>query len=180
MNVELYLDELLKKEGGYIDHPADRGGPTNHGITERVAREHGYQGDMQDLPIAEARRIYLERYWLAPKFDQVEQISETIAGELFDTGVNMGPATAVRFLQRALNVLNLRGKTYPDITVDGQVGPATLAALAAFLKARGNEGQLVLWRMLNAQQSVRYIELAERDGAQESFQFGWQSKRVGV
>lgn len=180
MNVERYFKTLLAKEGGYVNHPADRGGPTNHGITETVARAFGYTGRMEDLTREEATRIYLERYWVQPQFDKVQELSEVIAEELLDTGVNMGPAIAVKFLQRALNVLNQEGKTYPDVTVDGQLGRMTLAALKTFLEARGREGQMVLWRMLNAQQSVRYIEIAERNASQEAFQFGWQSNRVGM
>ncbi|EJY0890163.1 hypothetical protein OE991_005197, partial [Escherichia coli] len=43
------FDEVLGKEGGYVNHPDDKGGPTKWGITEKVARAHGYRGDMRDL-----------------------------------------------------------------------------------------------------------------------------------
>ena len=49
----------------------------------------------------------------------------------------MGPAVAATFLQRALTALNRDGKDYPDLVPDGRVGPVTLAALDAFLAARG-------------------------------------------
>jgi hypothetical protein len=55
----------------------------------------------------------------------------------------------------------------------------TITALKAFLAARGKTGETVLVRMLNAQQSVRYIELAEANASQESFEYGWQLNRVG-
>lgn len=179
MSLNQMLEELVGREGGYVDHPADRGGPTNWGITENVARAFGYKGDMRNLSRSVALEIYRRRYWEGPKFDAVGAYSMPIAEEMFDTGVNMGPGVAAKFLQRALNVLNLQGKTYPDIVADGAIGNLTLSALGAFLKARGKDGEKVLMRMLNAQQSVRYLEIAEKNGSQEAFQFGWQLNRVG-
>lgn len=173
-----YIDGIIEREGGYVNHPADRGGPTNWGITEQVARAYGYHSPMQEMPQSVARQIYEERYWFAPRFDQIDAHSGAVAEELLDTGVNMGPGVAARFLQRALNVLNQEGKTYPDITVDGAIGRMTVASLRAYLSHRGKEGHLVLCRMLNAQQGVRYIEIAEGRASQEAFVFGWLATRV--
>ena len=53
------------------NHPADKGGPTCFGITEAVARAHGYAGAMRQLPREEAAAIYRRLYWLRPRFDQV-------------------------------------------------------------------------------------------------------------
>ncbi|OUJ77248.1 hypothetical protein BXA17_19190, partial [Acinetobacter baumannii] len=69
MNIEQYLDELIKREGGYVNNPADRGGATKFGITEAVARENGYKGNMKDLPLEFAKSIYKKQYWLEPRFD---------------------------------------------------------------------------------------------------------------
>lgn len=178
MRVDDVITELLKREGGYVDHPSDRGGPTNWGITEQVARAWGYKGDMRTLPDTLARQIYLERYWLQPRFDEVNKRSERLAEELLDTGVNMGTGVASVFLQRALNALNAQEKHYPDIAVDGAIGRMTLFALDELIRRRGSDGITVLFRMLNAQQSVRYMELAEGRKSQEDFQFGWQLHRV--
>src|SRR6476661_4133079 len=100
--IDELLDALIEREGGYVNHPADRGGPTMYGITEGVARAQGYRGAMRALPRSEAAAIYKRLYWLRPRFDQIAKRSEPIAAELFDTGVNMGPAVAATFLQRAL------------------------------------------------------------------------------
>lgn len=51
MNIEQYLDELIKREGGYVNNLADRGGATKYGITEAVARANGFKGNMRDLPL---------------------------------------------------------------------------------------------------------------------------------
>lgn len=178
MKIHEYVELLIKREGGYVDHPNDRGGPTNWGITEQVARAWGYKGHMRDLPNTLARQIYTERYWLQPRFHEVNDRSELLAEEMLDTGVNMGTAVAGRFLQRALNTLNAQQKHYPDIAVDGAIGRMTLFALDQFLARRGKEGEQVLFRMLNAQQSVRYMEISEGNQTQESFSFGWQLHRV--
>ena len=178
MKVDQYITDLIAREGGYVDHPADRGGATNWGITEQVARAFGYHGRMQDMPVSVAKQIYLERYWIAPGFVHVNDHSAPVAEELLDTGVNMGTGVAVRFLQRALNVLNLEAKTYPDIVVDGAIGRMTIAALRAYLAHRGRDGHVVLLRALNAQQGVHYIEIAEGRPSQEAFVHGWFLHRV--
>ena len=180
MDVDGLIDELIEREGGYVNHPADKGGPTRFGITEAVARAHGYAGAMSDLPREEAAAIYRRLYWLRPCFDQVADRCPRVAAELFDTGANMGPAVAATFLQRALTALNRCGRDYPDLTPDGRIGPTTLAALDAFLEARGNAGgETVLLRALEALQGERYLRLAEKRPANEAFLYGWLANRIG-
>ena len=180
MDVEELIDELIEREGGYVHHPADKGGPTRFGITEAVARAHGYAGAMAELPRDEAAAIYRRLYWLRPRFNQVAERCPRVAAELFDTGANMGPAVAATFLQRALTALNRGGKDYPDLVPDGRIGPATLAALDAFLDARGRKGgETVLLRALEALQGERYLRLAEKRPANEAFLYGWLANRIG-
>lgn len=180
MDVDGLIDALIEREGGYVSHPSDRGGPTNFGITEAVARAHGYAGAMRSLPRGEAAAIYKRLYWLRPRFDQVARRSPAVAAELFDTGVNMGPAVAVTFLQRALSALNRERKDYADLVPDGRIGPATLSALDRFFDLRGRQGgEQVLLRALDALQGERYIRLAERRPANEAFLYGWLANRTG-
>jgi lysozyme family protein len=174
------IDGLIEREGGYVDNPADKGGPTCFGITEAVARAHGYAGPMRQLPREEAAAIYRRLYWQRPRLDEVAIRSPRLAAELFDTGVNMGPAVAITFLQRALTALNRGGKDYPDLVPDGRVGAATLGALDSFLRIRGkNSGETVLLRALEALQGERYLRLAERRPANEAFLYGWLANRIG-
>ena len=181
MNIDELIDALMDREGGYVNHPSDRGGPTKYGLTEAVARAHGYSGAMRSLPRDEAAAMYRRLYWLRPKFDQVAKRSTPIAAELFDTGVNMGPAVAATFLQRALSALNRGRKDYPDLVPDGRIGPATLGALDTFLELRGKaSGEAVLLRALDALQGERYLRLAERRPANEAFLYGWLANRIGA
>lgn len=177
-DLEAELTALLAREGGFVDHPDDRGGATRFGIVESVARRAGYQGAMRDLPEALARAIYRRRYWVEPRFDAVAEIAPAVAAELFDTGVNMGPGTAIGFLQRSLNALNRRGRDWADVPPTRAVDAATLDALRAALARRGADGVTVLLKAMNALQGARYIELAEARPANESFLFGWLAQRI--
>ena len=134
---------------------------------------------MRDLPRAEAASIYRRLYWLRPGFNRVALRAPKIAAELFDTGVNMGTAIATGFLQRALNALNRAARDYPDVVIDRDIGPRTLAALDGLLKARGKGGETVLLRAMEALQGERYIALAERRPSQEAFLYGWLANRIG-
>jgi lysozyme family protein len=181
MDVDELIDELIEREGEFVSHPADRGGPTRYGITEAVARAHGYAGAMNQLPRDEAAAIYRRLYWLRPRFDQVAERAPRVAAEMFDTGANMGPAVAATFLQRALTALNRGGKDFPDLVPDGRIGPATLTALDSFLEARGNRGgETVMLRALEALQGERYLRLAEKRPANEAFLYGWLANRIGT
>jgi len=174
------IEALIEREGGYVNHPDDRGGPTRFGITEAVARAHGYVGRMSELPQGKAMAIYRRLFWLRPRFDEIAKRVPRVAAELFDTGANMGPAVAATFLQRALTALNRNGKDYPDLVPDGQIGERTLTALDGFLEARGKKsGETVLLRALEALQGERYLSLAERRPANESFLYGWLANRIG-
>jgi lysozyme family protein len=179
MEVTRLIDDVIGREGGYSNHPADRGGATRWGITEAVARAHGYSGDMRAFPREEAVALYRRIYWGRPGFDRIGDISEKIATELFDTGVNMGPGVAASFLHRALNALNRGASDYADIAPSVRVDDATVAALTTFLKKRAPHGEAVLMKALEALQGERYLDLAERRPANEAFLYGWLANRLG-
>ncbi|MCG6641643.1 glycoside hydrolase family 108 protein [Acinetobacter baumannii] len=181
MNIDQYLEELIKREGGYVNNPVDRGGATKFGITEAVARANGYKGSMRELPLDVAKAIYKKQYWTAPRFDQVNAVSSAVAEELLDTGVNCGINFAKPLLQRALNLLNNQGKAgYEDLKVDGVYGSKTLDALKIYLTKRGKEGEKVLVQVLNIMQGQRYIEICERNKSQEQFFYGWIANRISI
>lgn len=170
------LDNTLEIEGSkFTDDPDDRGGPTRWGITQATARADGYTGDMRDLSRERAYDILYRKYVIAPGFERVGLLDMTIAAELVDTGVNMGPAVAARFLQRALNYFQGDG-----LAEDGKIGPATLRSLTGFAERRGTVGLNVLLSLLNAQQAMRYVELVEKSPSQRKFAYGWMANRVAV
>ena len=81
VNVDALIDTVMDREGGYVNHPADKGGPTCFGITEAVARAHGFVGSMRQLPRADAAAIYRRIYWLRPHFDEIAKRSARLAAE---------------------------------------------------------------------------------------------------
>jgi lysozyme family protein len=135
---------IFKAEGGYSDNPADPGGPTNFGIT--LATLRAYQGDpnltaddVKKLTPAVAKEIYRTAYWNRM---QCGALPAGLDLEVFDFGVNSGPAESVKTLQRLVGV-----------TQDGSVGPITLAAVAQFnvgdLIGRFAQARLAFYQSLN-------------------------------
>lgn len=99
MTKDEIINVLLDREAGYVNHPSDKGGPTNWGITAKTALAHGYSY-VRSLTKEQARAIYEADYWYGPRFDEVAELSPKIADELCDTGANMGPSVASKFFQR--------------------------------------------------------------------------------
>ena len=122
---------LLGNEGGYT---VDNGGPTNWGVTEAVARRHGYLGDMKDLPQSTAENIAKVDYWDPYHCDQ---LPDALAFQVLDAAYNGGPV--VRWLQQAA-----------ETTVDGDFGPKTLSAILAMEE----------WRMLMRFNAMRLRYMA--------------------
>lgn len=112
VNFDQAFTEIIKHEGGFVDHPSDPGGATRWGITERVARDYGYTGHMRDFPIEDAKVIYKTQYWDAVKADQLPQ---AIRYAVVDGAINSGVRQSIRWLQRAVMAKE-----------DGILGPVTL------------------------------------------------------
>lgn len=175
MTLDQILDGIIANEGGYVNNPNDSGQATNFGITQKVAQLNGYSGPMQSLPLSLARAIYQKQYINGPGFAFILPISDKIAFELIDTGVNMGVVVAGQFLQRALNVL-----TEAKLTVDGSVGNVTRNALRGFLTTRKDDGEAIVLKALNCLQGARYISLVESNDKDRVFVCGWLKNRVSI
>lgn len=121
---ELCLAQVLRHEGGYVDHPSDPGGATNMDITRKTLARWRNVSPWWDLPKsavqqltrAEAARIYRAGYW---NLCRAGDLPAGIDLAVFDYAVNSGPDRAIRTLQSALGVV-----------VDGLVGPLTIGAAA--------------------------------------------------
>ena len=111
--VEKWLIRILGHEGGYSDDPDDPGGKTRWGISQRA---YPYL-DIANLPVEYAAEIY-RRDYLKPL--QWDRYHDGVAYQLLDFGVNSGPKTAIKRLQREIGVKD-----------DGVVGPVTIARIGA-------------------------------------------------
>jgi len=123
MNFDQAFDILMRFEGSYSDHAADKGGPTKYGITISVARQNGYTGEMRDLPQSLAKLIYKKSYWDAVKADLLPDV---IRYDVFDAAVNSGVGRATQWLQMAVGT-----------AVDGVIGSQTLEAAANCKNLKG-------------------------------------------
>lgn len=185
MTPDTIVTDIIRREGSrFTNDPADAGGPTKFGVTQRTLA--AFRGrpvtadEVAALTEAEARQVYLKMFWTDVRLPLIADHSLPIAAEIMDTGVNCGPVLAVRLFQRLLNVFNDGGRLYPDILMDGQIGPRTASALGVFLRLRGREGERVMLVALNGMQTYYYVDLAERRPTDERFVYGWIRERVAA
>ena len=178
--LSLILAAVFAVEGGYVNHPNDPGGETNHGITKDVARAAGYRGSMRDLARyceAEtdvcAESILRIQYVEKPGFLSLVAIDPAVAEEVIDTAVNMGPARPSRFFQRSVN--ELCGKS---LKVDGQIGPATVKAWADCRSYLGTRSCRWMLDDLDAQQRAEYERLIRINPRLGVFRKGWLNHRI--
>ena len=121
-----------KWEGGYVNHPNDPGGATNHGVSLRWLKDEGIDvtgdgvidiNDIRALTVSKAAGLFLRGFWQPLRLDTFPPLTATVT---YDAAVNTGRGQAAKFLQRACN-------TFPggEISVDGAIGPRTRARVLA-------------------------------------------------
>lgn len=157
------VKRIVNLEGGYVDHENDRGGKTKYGITERLARKYGYEGDMKNLAISEAKKIYKKAFW--EKYDLNKIEDDQLAGRVFSFGINAGMTRVIRKLQEGYNLL-----TDSNISEDGLIGPETLKAINSF-----NESDRLI-DVVKALQAEYYIDIVRNDSSQHVFLAGWLNR----
>jgi len=166
LRIDRILDDLLMREGEYVAHPADRGGPTKYGITAATLGEWRRLGrpadaaDVRALTEEEAREIYREMYYRRPGFDSIGD--DALLNLVIDSAVHSGPSTVIRWLQAAVGVAQ-----------DGVIGPMTRSLLA-----RADDAPRVYRAVLAAR--MRYIgAIIRRNRPQAVFAEGWLSRLAG-
>lgn len=155
---------VLKREGGYVNHPNDKGGATNKGVTQAVYDDYRTRLGKGRLPVSgissdEVRDIYFIRYWQPSKAGSLPLGMDLCQ---FDASVNHGIRQAALFLQRALGVDD-----------DGVVGPKTITA--AMADEQAGMVHNVVACMIDERRDF-YWMLVERDPTQEVFIDGWLNR----
>jgi len=127
-SVTKIAQEIVAREGRYVNDPDDPGGATNYGVTIHTMRRLGLDlnqdgrvdaGDVRVLTRTHAVSIFVEHYFRAPRIDRLPEATHP---SVFDMYVNAG-ANAVKILQRLLVEMRI------DVAVDGVIGPRTIAAV---------------------------------------------------
>ena len=174
--VAAILASVFALEQGYVNHPNDPGGETNHGVTVAVARQHGYQGPMISLPKEVAADIYYKDYIDKPGYLPLIQLSPALGEEVVDSGVNAGPGRSSLWFQKSLNALNRGGRDYPNIDEDGRLGPASIAAYRSLVRVRGQvDACKMMIKLMDAYQIQHYLSLKNMT----MFTPGWINHRIG-
>lgn len=175
---------IFAVEGGFTDDKNDRGNwttgvigqgqlnGTNHGISAMAYPDL----DIKSLTQEQATALYIKDYINKPGFDHILPLSPTVAHKLVDAGVNVGSARPSRWFQAGLNSLSRNGTDFPQINVDGKVGPGTAKTYAALQSKRGKVTACELTiKLLDAQQAVYYMSLTNLS----IYTPGWIANRVG-
>lgn len=152
------LTFTLKEEGGKVDHPADPGGRTAYGITQKVYDEYNSNKhkDVFNITESEIYDIYKNNYWLTAKCDKLPYILNVAH---FDAAVNTGIKQANKFLQRAIGVKD-----------DGIIGPITLNKINAALDIKEITSNII------DQRQKFYNELVKNKPSLKVFIKGWTNR----
>ena len=169
MNIDALIDRLLVREGGFVNHPNDKGGPTNYGITIKTLSN--YLGrfanidDVKSLSQDTAREIYKNNYYYSPGINKLPvEIQEFI----FDCAVNHGPSRAIKFVQRVCN----QAGVLPTLVVDGALGDKSVKAA----RWAQNEMHQVFLEALIEERANFYKLIVANNPSQEVFIKGWLNR----
>lgn len=156
---------VLEREGGFVDDPVDRGGATNHGITQAtydewcVTKGMPHPSPVRDILPDEVEAIYRAQYWEPVRAHLVLEPLDLV---LFDTAVQHGVKQAVKLLQRAVGV-----------DVDGAFGPATLYAVT------NRPATLVAYNVMEERRKF-YARIIENNPTQAKFEKGWDNRMTAL
>jgi len=168
MNATDAIALMLRLEGGYVDNPADPGGATKYGITQRAligvrSRLYGHPlpASVADLTADQATLIYQTVQWHDIAGDY---LPAALACVMLNSAVNQGTPTAIELLQTMLGVV-----------VDGIMGPNTVAAVHRW--ASPYDPAQSIAEEFCAHMAARYARL---DTSEDQFELGWYRRLFRV
>ena len=160
-------------EGGYANNPADTGGETFNGVARNANPHWSGWATIDAIKathpanlnaalnadanlLAEIMQFYQVNYWNVNQTGSIND--QQIANQVFDTSVNMGTGRGAQFLQQAAGV-----------TVDRQIGPATLAAV-------NSANPETLYNQFIALRKQYYLNIIAANPSQAQFKNSWFSR----
>jgi len=167
--VDQIIQGIVKREGGFVNHPNDRGGATKYGVTIKTLEDWRMDEvtieDVKSLTIGEAFKIYRAKYFTKPR---ISLLPEEIHESMLDCSVHSGPSRAVKIMQ---NCIGFTGIATP--IVDGKIGPMTITAAKMMLNMMGSETA----NSALIEQRRMFLEgIMEADPTQEVFRKGWMNR----
>ncbi len=164
---EQALAALLVAEGGYVDDPVDRGGPTKYGITltswrDYTGRQDATREDVMALSLDDAHAFYREVFWAPLRLDLLSAHRPRAAQAIFDQAVLHGPGRVVRIAQRAVGV--------PQ---DGVIGPRTRLAIETT-----DEREFLV--RFGCAMAERVCAIVAADASQVRFLRNWMRRSLAV
>lgn len=166
--VEDQITAVIKREGGYSNHPKDRGGPTKYGITKGTLEAYLKRPvtieEVRNLDIEQAREIYRTNYYYAPRIHTLPDIIEPIC---FDAAVHHGQARPILFVQQVVNDAG-----FGPVDVDGVLGPETRKAAEACAESAGDWMNDFL-----VEERDKFLKwIVDNDPTQRDFIEGWRNR----
>jgi lysozyme family protein len=162
---ESFAGKLLRLEGGYVNHPLDKGGPTKYGVILSVWQEHGHDKDgdgdidaedIKKLSEGDAKYIAKKIFWDYFLADLI--LNQSLAEFIVDWGYNSGRKTVAKIVQRVVKA-----------TVDGIVGPQTVTEINC-------ADQEILFNALKIERKVFLNSIIKRRPDQIVFYDGWMNR----
>lgn len=167
MSVDQIISEILQKEGGYVNHPNDKGGPTKYGITQETLsswlKRPASIEDVKSLDKETAAEIYKIQYYHGPRIDA---LPTDLQPQLTDMAVNHGPRQAIRLLQEVVSMAGF------ECSHDGVLGPATRKACEGAYQSMGP----YLINAISERRELFYNRLVAVNPNQGVFLKGWLSR----
>lgn len=156
-NIKDFLPKLLKLEGGYVNHPNDKGGCTNKGVTLPVFKNYFGEtkncNDLKNITEEQAEKIYKQGYWDVCMADNIQ--CPQVAYLIVDWAVNSGTKTAIKGVQKIVG-------TKPD----GVMGPITLKAINDYPSKE-------LFDEIKKNRKEFYENIVKKNPSQKCFIKGW-------
>lgn len=165
--VKQMIDDIIRREGRFVNHKNDRGGATRYGITQKTLSQYFRRSasvtEVKNLRRGLASEIYERNYYHKP---QIYKLPEQIQAFIFDCSVNHGPSRAIKFVQ---NVCSNAGNI---IAVDGFMGPNTAEAAQW---CQSNMGDFFLEALI-VERKKYYFAIVKGDASQNAFLKGWLNR----